>query len=158
MKKRFIVTLLSLVFLLGMACPALAEEPAEPAAAAQDEAAPMETEQPASAGAQDNLIVLEVGEYTFFATLEENSTGEALKEKLAEAPVTIIMRDYGSMEKVGGFGFELPRNDESIVTEPGDLILFQGSAFVIYYAPNSWNFTRIGNCITLTQRSQITVM
>jgi flavodoxin len=38
---------------------------------------------------------------------------------------------------IGGLGTSLPRNDEQITTEPGDLILFQGNALVIYYAPNS---------------------
>ena len=45
---------------------------------------------------------------------------------------------------------DLPRNDEQIVTEAGDIILCQGSALVIYYAPNSWNFTRLGKIDNLT--------
>ena len=44
----------------------------------------------------------------------------------------------------------LPRNDEQITTEAGDIILYQGSAFVIYYAPNSWNFTRLGKISDVT--------
>lgn len=60
------------------------------------------------------------------------------------------MRDYGNMEKVGPIGQDLPRNDEPITTEAGDLILYQGNAFVIYYAPNSWNFTRLGKLNDIT--------
>jgi hypothetical protein len=48
------------------------------------------------------------------------------------------------MEKVGNLGQSLPRNDENITTKAGDLILYLGNQFVIYYAPNSWNFTRLG--------------
>lgn len=48
------------------------------------------------------------------------------------------------MEKVGSLGQDLPVNDEQITTEAGDLILYQGNSFVIYYAPNTWNFTRLG--------------
>jgi hypothetical protein len=48
------------------------------------------------------------------------------------------------MEKVGPIGTDLPTNNEQITTEAGDLILYMGNAFVIYYAPNSWNFTRLG--------------
>jgi hypothetical protein len=55
------------------------------------------------------------------------------------------------MEKVGGIGTALPRNDEQITTEPGDLILFQGNSLVIYYAPNSWNFTRLGKIDGITK-------
>jgi hypothetical protein len=61
------------------------------------------------------------------------------------------MRDYGNMEKVGSIGTTLPRNDEQITTGPGDIILYQGNALVIYYAPNSWNFTRLGKIDNITQ-------
>ena len=54
------------------------------------------------------------------------------------------------MEKVGDIGTDLPTNDEQITTEAGDLILYMGSAFVIYYAPNSWNFTRLGKINDIT--------
>lgn len=85
------------------------------------------------------------------ATLVDNSSTAALIELLKKNPITIDMQDYGSFEKVGSLGTTLPRNDEQITTEPGDLILYQGSAFVIYYAPNSWNFTRLGKIDDLTQ-------
>ncbi len=45
---------------------------------------------------------------------------------------------------------DLPRNDEQITTEAGDIILYQESALVIYYAPNSWNFTRLGKINDVT--------
>lgn len=56
----------------------------------------------------------------------------------------ISMHDYASMEKVGSLGTSLPTNDENITTEPGNLILYLGNQFVIYYGPNTWNFTRLG--------------
>ncbi|MDW6003570.1 cyclophilin-like fold protein [Vibrio mangrovi] len=96
------------------------------------------------------MINITIGDQVLTATLVENSTTEALLKKLSEGPVSIAMKDYGNMEKVGSFGFNLPRNDEQITTEAGDLILYQGNAFVIYYAPNSWNFTRIGKINNVT--------
>ena len=87
---------------------------------------------------------------TLTATLAQNSSGEALKKLLEDGPMTISMRDYGDMEKVGDIGTSLPTNDEQITTEAGDLILYMGSAFVIYYAPNSWNFTRLGKIDNIT--------
>jgi len=77
-------------------------------------------------------------------TLADNSSVEALIAHLADGPLTLTLADYGSMEKVGPLGFDLPRNDEQITTQAGDVILYQGGALVIYYAPNSWNFTRLG--------------
>jgi hypothetical protein len=100
---------------------------------------------------QDDTIYLQIGERTYTATLTDNSSAQALKELLAADSVTIDMRDYGNMEKVGGFGKSLPTNDEQITTEPGDLILYQGNAFVIYYAANSWNFTRLGKINDISQ-------
>jgi hypothetical protein len=87
---------------------------------------------------------IQIGDNVLTATLVENSSVDALKEALSEGPITVDMRDYGSMEKVGSLGMDLPRNDEQTTTEAGDIILFQGSALVIYYAPNSWNYTRLG--------------
>lgn len=91
-----------------------------------------------------------VGDTVLTATLVENSSTAALKAALSEGPITIDMRDYGDMEKVGPLGMDLPRNDQQITTEAGDLILYQGNAFVIYYAPNSWNFTRLGKINDVT--------
>ena len=58
--------------------------------------------------------------------------------------------DYARMEKVGMLPFRLPANDQPITTQAGDLILYLGSSFVIYYAPNSWRFTRLGRIEGLT--------
>ena len=97
-----------------------------------------------------NRMNIQIGDTVLTVTLVENSSVDALKEVLSEGPITINMRDYGSMEKVGSLGMDLPRNDQQITTEAGDIILYQGNAFVIYYAPNSWNFTRLGKINNVT--------
>ena len=97
-----------------------------------------------------NRLNIRIGDHVLTATLAENSSVDALTEALVEGPLTVNMRDYGSMEKVGSLGMDLPRNDEQITTEAGDIILYQGSEFVIYYAPNSWKFTRIGKIDNVT--------
>ena len=104
---------------------------------------------------QTNTLKLTVGDKTFTATLVENSSTQALKERLAQGSLSIRMSDYGNMEKVGSFGFSLPRNDQQITTSPGDLILYQGNSFVIYYDTNSWNFTRLGKVDGITTRSEM---
>ena len=93
---------------------------------------------------EDNTMKITAGDTTSTATLADNSSTEALKELLAEGPLTINMSDYAGMEKVGPIGTSLPRNDEQISTGAGDIILYQGNSLVIYYDTNSWNFTRIG--------------
>lgn len=105
----------------------------------------------ASGAAQNQTLNIQIGETVFTAPLVENSSTAALKELLAQGPLTIQMHDYGNFEKVGPLGTDLPRNDEQITTEPGDLILYQGNSFVIYYDTNSWNFTRLGKINNATQ-------
>ncbi len=90
---------------------------------------------------EQNIMYIKIGDTTLTATLVDNSSTKALKNML---PLTIEMNDYGNFEKVGSLGTTLPRNDEQISTDAGDLILYQGNSFVIYYDKNSWNFTRLG--------------
>ena len=101
---------------------------------------------------ESNTIELTIeGGKTFTATLVDNSSTQALKEQLAKGDITVKMEDYANMEKVGSLGLHLPRNDRQTTTGPGDLILYQGHNFVIYYDTNSWNFTRLGKIDNATQ-------
>lgn len=104
-----------------------------------------------SSGMESGTMKITIGNTVFTASLTDNSSVQALKELLAKGPLTIDMSDYGDMEKVGPIGTELPRNDEQISTEPGDIILYQGNSLVIYYDVNDWNFTRIGKINDVTQ-------
>lgn len=97
-----------------------------------------------------NSMNITIGDTTLTATLADNSSAKALAEALSKAPITIEMQDYGNMEKVGPLGRTFPRNDERITAEAGDIILYQGNALVIYYAPNTWSFTRLGKIDHLT--------
>ncbi len=89
-------------------------------------------------------ITSDSGNHTLNATLYDNSSSRALVELLQKGPVTIDMHDYGNFEKVGQLPESLPRNDTSITTEAGDIILYQGNQITIYYDTNSWSFTRLG--------------
>ena len=108
-----------------------------------NKSAPEETDRSAD-HMEDHTMKITAGDTSFTATLADNSSVEALKELLAEGPLTINMNDYAGMEKVGHIGASLPGNDEQISAEAGDIILYQGNSLVIYYDTNSWDFTRIG--------------
>ena len=92
----------------------------------------------------NNIYLKIAGGGILAATLENNLSSEALVEQLEKGDLTVSMEDYAGMEKVGSLGIRLPRNDRPIATTAGDLILYQGHNFVIYYDTNSWNFTRLG--------------
>ena len=101
---------------------------------------------------ESNTIKLSIkGGKTFTATLTDNSSTRALVELLAQGDITIDMEDYAQMEKVGELDTNLPRNDSQTTTGPGDLILYLGKHFVIYYDTNSWNFTRLGKIDNASQ-------
>jgi len=99
----------------------------------------------------DTKMNINVNGHTLTATLEKNSSAEALIELLKNGPVTIDMSDYANFEKVGELPQELPKNDEQLDTDYGDLILYLGKQFVIYYDKNSWNFTKLGHIEGVTQ-------
>ena len=87
---------------------------------------------------------IQIGDTTFTATLAENSSVDALKELIANGPLTLNMSDYANMEKGADLGTTLPQNNEQMNTQAGDIILYQGRTFVIYYDTNSWSLTPIG--------------
>ena len=101
--------------------------------------------------ASAQVMNITIGGKTVTATLADNSSAQALYEALQQGPITYEAHDYGDFEKVGDLGQSFPRNDESITTRPGDIILYQGSSLCIYYDTNSWNFTRIGRIEGMTQ-------
>lgn len=101
--------------------------------------------------AKDMKMNIKVNGEVLTVALNNNSSAEGLIKKLEEGTVTINMKDYGSFEKVGSLGFSLPRNDENITTEPGDVILYQGNQLTIYYDTNNWSFTRLGKIENKTQ-------
>lgn len=97
------------------------------------------------------VLVIEANGKIFYAALEDNSSAEALIERLHSEPVTIAMHDYGSFEKVGDLPWSLPTNDEQITTGPGDVILYQGDKITVYYAENTWSFTRLARIDSATK-------
>ncbi|MDO5521142.1 MAG: cyclophilin-like fold protein [bacterium] len=93
---------------------------------------------------ENNQMNITVGEHVFKVMLANNSSADALKEYLVKGPVTLALSDYSGFEKVGNLGTTLPQNNEKMNTVAGDIILYQGNQFVIYYGENSWNLTRLG--------------
>ena len=85
------------------------------------------------------------------ATLYDPSSSRALVELLQKGAVTIDMHDFSNFEKVGDLPVTLPRNDTPTNTDAGDLILYLGKRFVIYYDKNSWDFTPLGKVDGVTK-------
>ena len=90
-----------------------------------------------------HVINLKIWDKTFNVTLEENSATKALVEKLHEWDIVVNAREYWWFEKVGNLGFDLPRLDKQITTEPGDLVLYQWNQISLFYESNSWSYTKL---------------
>ncbi len=101
---------------------------------------------------------IQVGDATFTATLAENSSVDALKELMADEPLTLNMSDYANMEKGADLGVTLPQNNEQMNAQAGDIVLYQGRTFVIYYDTNSWSLTRIGKIDNVDAEALRTVL
>ncbi len=97
------------------------------------------------------MIYADTGKKILEIEPAENTSAEAFMALLESGALTVDMHDYGNFEKVGSLGSNLPRNDERITTEPGDVILYQGNQITIYYDTNTWDFTRLGKIKNLSQ-------
>ncbi len=97
------------------------------------------------------MIFAHIGDRTLAIRPERNFSAEAFIRELAQTDIVVDLHDYGSFEKVGDLGMDLPADDRHITTEPGDLILYQGNQITIYYDKNTWSFTRLGRVQGLTQ-------
>ncbi len=180
MKKMICAVLIFMVLFTGTACgsarkesePGLKQEagvngPVQPdaetkaakksqteAAAAQTEVQPTEsTQESTEQEITEMKMKIQIGDTTFTATLAENSSVDALKELMADGPLTLNMSDYASMEKGADLGVTLPQNNEPMNTQAGDIILYQGRTFVIYYDTNSWSLTPIGKIDNVDEES-----
>lgn len=98
-------------------------------------------------------LQIEVNGEVLTATLEDNSSVAALLELIEEDSLTLELEDYSGFEKVGELPQVLPTNDEELDTDAGDLILYQGNQFVIYYDQNSWSLTKLGHIDNISKEA-----
>lgn len=91
-----------------------------------------------------NEVKLKVNNRELVVELEDNLASKALFEKIKESDIVVHARDYGDFEKIGDLSFSLPREDEQITTEAGDIVLYQGNKISFFYNSNSWSYTKLG--------------
>jgi len=101
---------------------------------------------PAEAG-----ITLNVEGRTLQVEWVDNSSVDALRELLAQGDITLDMSDYSGFEKGAPLPGTLPENNVQMNADAGDIILYQGRQFVIYYDTNSWSLTPLGRITGLTK-------
>ena len=87
-------------------------------------------------------MILKINGEEYPVEWEDNESVEALK---AMCPLTVDMSMYGGFEQVGSLGKSLPKNDQQITTDYGDIVLYSGDQIVVFYGSNSWSYTRLGH-------------
>ncbi len=122
-----------------------------PASATKDDVKEWVDTLPLNYEKSETKLLISVGDTELTATLADNSSAQALVELLKQGDISVDMSDYSNFEKVGELQESLPTNDEQLDTDYGDLILYQGNKFVIYYDKNSWSFTKLGRIDNITQ-------
>ena len=79
---------------------------------------------------------VQIGDYTFTATLDNNTAVEEFVDMMKEGPVTISMSDYSGFEKVGSLGRSLTTSNSQTTTDAGDIVLYNGNNIVMFYGSN----------------------
>ena len=103
-------------------------------------------------------IILTVAGKALTVNWADNSSVDALRELLKQGDVTLDMSDYGGFEKGAPLPETLPQNNEQMNTDAGDVILYQGKQFVIYYDTNSWSLTPLGKITGISKEDLQTLL
>ena len=93
---------------------------------------------------QDMNLKLFIDEKQVPVIWEDNESVKTLFEYVKNNPLTIDMNMYGGFEQVGSLGINLPTDDHNMVTEAGDIVLYNGNQIVMFYGSNSWSYTKLG--------------
>lgn len=150
MKKWFLYFIIMLMSTNLAACGTVSEEPIqkeEPQleeTPAKIDVSETETKEVKEETVESNKMKIQIGSTSLTATLENNTSVDALKELLREAPLTIEFSQYGGFEQVGNIGTNLPENNTQITTSAGDIVLYGGNQMVMFYGSNSWSYTQLG--------------
>ena len=121
-----------------------------PASATKDDVKAWYDTLPLNEGNEDMKLKISVNGTELTATLADSTAAKELAEKLKDEPATVTLNEYGGFEKVGKLPWSLTKTDESIVTEAGDIMLYQGNQMTIFYNSNSWSYTRLGHIDNIT--------
>ncbi len=95
-----------------------------------------------------------IGDEEVVVNWEKNLTTKAINEEVQQNDLVIPMSKYGGFEQVGELGRSYIVQDEQMTTKTGDIVIYNGDKIVIFYGPNSWRYTKLGE-INLPQKEII---
>lgn len=92
---------------------------------------------------QQTLLLTANGK-TVTATLEQNKATEELMALLSQGPLTLTMTENGGFEKIGNLPTRLTTSDTRQTAQSGDIMLYIGNVFCVFYGANTWSYTKLG--------------
>ncbi len=95
-------------------------------------------------------MYITIGGQTQSAILVDNDATRELVAALQSAPITVTLND-NNFEIWGPLGRSLTTKNEQMTVQPGDIVLYNGSNICIFYAGNSWSYTRLGKIEGLSE-------
>ena len=154
---RYIAILLVLP-LLFTACASVAHETPDGESVSETIEMPENTQAAAPVRSRESEITLTIDGKPLSVEWVDNSTVDALRKLLEKGDVTLEMSDYAGFEKGAPLPEILPQNNEPMNADAGDVILYQGRQFVIYYDQNSWSLTPLGKITGMTKMELQTLL
>lgn len=95
-----------------------------------------------------------IGDEEVVVNWEKNLTTKAINEEVQQNDLVIPMSKYGGFEQVGELGRSYIVQDKQMTTKTGDIVIYNGDKIVLFYGPNSWRYTKLGE-INLPQKEII---
>ena len=96
-----------------------------------------------------NTMYITIDGQTQSATLVDNAATRELVAALQNGPITVTLND-NRFEIWGSLGMSLTTSNEQMNVTSGDIVLYNGSNICLFYASNSWSYTRLGRIEGLT--------
>lgn len=96
-----------------------------------------------AAETDDSVFYISAGGKQIKVQMVDNEATQKLKEMLDEGDLTINMTRNG-FEQYGSLGTSLPSDDTYITAKAGDVLLYNSNTICVFYASNSYSYTRIG--------------
>lgn len=93
---------------------------------------------------EERVMKLYINEEEIPVIWEENESVNELMEDAKKGEIVVNMSMYSNNEQVGSLGKRYSSNDKHITTANGDIVLYSSSNIVVFYAPNTWSYTRLG--------------
>ena len=92
-------------------------------------------------------LSIKIDNTTMVIELAGTDAARELALKVSQGDIVVNLRPYGGFEQVGELPWTLPRSDQQVTTEAGDVMLYQGNQIAFFHGSNSWSYTPLGKIV-----------